>query len=127
MRTRLPPVVAAILFFAVVTAHAQNPKSGQDWRHPSGGPWYAVVEGLRDGLKELGFVEGTNFVLEIRDTKGDLKAVENAAKELEQAKISLIYTAATSVSLATQKATQTIPIVFVAGTILLACISAPLT
>ena len=26
MRTRLPPVLAAILFFAVVAAHAQNPK-----------------------------------------------------------------------------------------------------
>ena len=116
MRTRLLPVLAAILFFAVVTAHAQHPKVAKIGVILQGGPWYAVVEGLRDGLKELGFVEGTNFVLEIHDTKGDLKAVENAAKELEQAKISLIYTAATSVSLATQKATQKVEIVFVAGT-----------
>ena len=68
MRTRLPPVVAAILFFAVVTAHAQNPKVAKIGVILQGGPWYAVVEGLRDGLKKLGFVEGTNFVLEIRDT-----------------------------------------------------------
>lgn len=81
-----------------------------------GGPWYAVVEGLRDGLNELGLVEGKNFVLEIRDTEGDLKAVERAAKELEQAKVNLIYTAATSVSLSAQKATEKTPIVFVAGT-----------
>ena len=81
-----------------------------------GGPWYAVVEGLRDGLNELGLVEGKNFVLEIRDTEGDLKAVERAAKELEQTKVNLIYTAATSVSLSAQKATEKTPIVFVAGT-----------
>jgi putative ABC transport system substrate-binding protein len=116
MRARLLPGLAAIFFFSVITAHAQNSKVAKIGVILQGGPWYAVVEGLREGLKELGFVEGTNFVLEIRDTKGDLKAVENAAKELEQAKISLIYTAATSVSLATQKATQKVPIVFVAGT-----------
>ncbi len=30
-----------------------------------------MVEGLRNGLKELGFVEGTKYVLHILDTKGD--------------------------------------------------------
>lgn len=74
------------------------------------------MDGLREGLTELGLVEGKQFVLEIRDTKGDLKAVEDAARNLERQKVNLIYTAATSVSLAAKTATNTVPIVFVAGT-----------
>lgn len=81
-----------------------------------GGPWYAIVDGLREGLRELGLLEGKHFVLDIRDTRGDLKAVEEAARNLEQQKVNLIYAAATSVSLAVKQATQSIPIVFVAGT-----------
>src|SRR5437867_4647548 len=34
-----------------------------------GGPWYQVVDGLRDGLKELGLEEGKHFAMEIRDAK----------------------------------------------------------
>jgi len=92
--------------FLSVVASAQQPKAPKVGVILQGGPWYAVVEGLRDGLNELGLVEGKNFVLEIRDTEGDLKAVERAAKELEQTKVNLIYTAATSVSLSAQKATE---------------------
>ncbi len=81
-----------------------------------GGPWYAMVDGLRDGLRELGVVEGKHLVLEIRDTQGDLKAVEEAARSLERHQVDLIYTAATSVTVAAKRATATIPIVFCAGT-----------
>jgi ABC-type uncharacterized transport system substrate-binding protein len=81
-----------------------------------GGDWYAVVDGLRDGLNKLGLVEGKQFLLDIRDTRGDLKTVEAAAKNLEQQKVKLIYTASTSVSVAAKRATQSIPMVFVAGT-----------
>jgi hypothetical protein len=62
-----------------------------------GGPWYAVVEGLREGLNQSGYVEGKQYVLDIRDTHGDLKAAEEAARNLEEQKVHLIYTAATSV------------------------------
>jgi putative ABC transport system substrate-binding protein len=81
-----------------------------------GGPWYAVVEGLREGLNQPGFTEGKRYILDIRDTQGDLRAAEEAAKELEQQKVHLIYTAATSVSLAAKRATTNTPIVFFAGT-----------
>jgi ABC-type uncharacterized transport system substrate-binding protein len=56
-----------------------------------GGPLYQVVDGLREGLKELGLEEGKHLVFEIRDTKGDLKAVEQAAKNLEREKVNLLY------------------------------------
>jgi hypothetical protein len=85
----------------LLTGHAA---STQEFKGPTvgvilqGGPWYAVLDGLRDGLKQLSFVEGKQFVLDIRDTQGDLKAVEGAANTLERRKVNLIYTVATSVS-----------------------------
>jgi ABC-type uncharacterized transport system substrate-binding protein len=75
-----------------------------------------VVDGLREGLKELGLEERKHLVLEIRDTKGDLKAVEQAAKNLEREKVNLLYAINTSVSIAARRATADIPIVFFAGT-----------
>src|SRR5215471_9618539 len=74
--------LATVLLFLSVVASAQQPKAPKIGVILQGGPWYAVVEGLRDGLNELGLVEGKNFVLEIRDTEVDLKDVERAAKEL---------------------------------------------
>jgi putative tryptophan/tyrosine transport system substrate-binding protein len=81
-----------------------------------GGSWYDVLEGLREGLRTLGFVEGKQFTLDIHDMHGDLKAVEEKARNLEQQQVALIYTLSTSVSIAAKKGTQKTPIVFVAGT-----------
>jgi putative tryptophan/tyrosine transport system substrate-binding protein len=75
-----------------------------------------IIDGLRVGLRELGFEEGKQFVLEIRYTKGDLKAAEEAARNLEQEKVNLIFTTRTSVTVAAKRATADIPIVFSAGT-----------
>jgi ABC-type uncharacterized transport system substrate-binding protein len=83
-----------------------------------GDPWYSVVDGFREGLHRSGLVEGTSFVLDVRDTGGDLKAAEDAARNLEQQKADVIYTAATSVSLAAKRATTTTPIVFLPEPIL---------
>jgi ABC-type uncharacterized transport system substrate-binding protein len=80
-----------------------------------GGEWDAVLDGLRDGLRELGLEEGQHLVLELRDTKGDLKAVDEAARNLQRDKVDLLYTVATSVTIAARRATTDIPIVFVAG------------
>jgi putative ABC transport system substrate-binding protein len=74
-----------------------------------------LVDGLRQGLRELGLEEGKRIVLDIRDTKGDLKGVEEAARDLERGKVDLIYTVATSVTIAAKRATAQTPIVFYAG------------
>jgi len=81
-----------------------------------GGPWYSVVDGLRDGLNRAGLVEGRDYILDVRDTRGDLNRAEDAARDLERQKVDLIYTAATSISLAAKRSTSTTPIVFFAGT-----------
>jgi len=81
-----------------------------------GASYFSAIDGLRAGLKELGFEDGKQFVLHVRDAKGDLKAVEVAAKGLENEKVDLIYTLASSVTAATKRATKRVPIVFYAGT-----------
>ena len=61
-----------------------------------GGPYKAVVDGLQDGLRKLGLEEGKHFVLNIRDSKGDLKAVDAAAKDFERDRVNLIFAVTTS-------------------------------
>jgi putative tryptophan/tyrosine transport system substrate-binding protein len=80
-----------------------------------GGPYKAVVDGLRDGLRQLGYEEGKHIVLEIRDTKSDPKLAEEAAKTFERGKINLIYAVATSVVAPVKNVTSQIPIVFSVG------------
>ena len=80
-----------------------------------GGPYLGAVDGLRKGLGELGLEEGKQLILHVRDGKGDLKAVEQAAGDLEREKVDLIYSVGTSVALAVKRATKTVPIVFYAG------------
>jgi putative ABC transport system substrate-binding protein len=81
-----------------------------------GGPYSSTIDGLRDGLRELGLEEGKRFVLHVRDGKGDLKSVEAAARSLEGEKVDLIVAMTTSVTLAAKRATKSVPIVFYAGT-----------
>src|SRR6266568_6871135 len=75
-----------------------------------------MIDGLKDGLKELGFDEGRQYILHIRDVKGDPTALEATAKALEQEKVDLIYSLSTSVTLAVKRATTSVPIVFYVGT-----------
>src|SRR4030095_126420 len=111
-------LAAAMLLLAVaVTVEAQQPKGYRIGVITGGGAYYETIDGLRAGLKQLGFEEGKRFVLAIRDTKGDVaKAAEEAAKNIEQEKVNLIYTTQTTVTIAARRATANIPIVFCAGT-----------
>src|SRR5574341_173503 len=84
-------------------AEAQQPKVYRVGVVTAGGAWYEVIDGLRAGLKQLGFEEGKQIALAIGDTKGDAKAAEKAAKNFEQEKVNLIYTTQSSVTLATKR------------------------
>jgi putative ABC transport system substrate-binding protein len=107
-------IVVAMLAFENL-AEAQQAKIFRVGVITTGGGWYATIDGLRVGLRELGLGEGKQFALEIRDTKGDLKAAEEAARIFEHEKVNLIYTTQTSVTIAAKRATVDIPIVFCAG------------
>jgi putative ABC transport system substrate-binding protein len=69
------------------------------------------LEGLRQGLRELGYVEGRNVVIEYRWGQGNLETLPALAAELVHLRVDVIVTVATVVARAAQKATGTIPIV----------------
>lgn len=80
-----------------------------------GGPLHETIEGLRQGLKDLGLEEGKHFTLTIRDTQGDTKVGEEAAKSFEREKVNLLYAIGSSVIAAAKHATANVPIVFSIG------------
>ena len=97
------------------TSHAQQPKIYRVGVITAGGAWYATIDGLRAGLKELGLEDAKQVILEIRETRGDIKAAEEAARGFEQESVNLIYTTQTSISIAAKRATKHTSIVFCAG------------
>jgi putative ABC transport system substrate-binding protein len=103
----------ATLFALCFSAEAGQPKVYRVGVIFHGGEWNAVVGGLQDGLRELGL---KNFTLEVRNTKGNVKTVDEVARSLERDHVDLLYTVATSVTIRARKATADIPIVFCAGT-----------
>ena len=115
-RTSLTVILIFTFFAAPLAVEAQQARVYRVGVVLQGGPYSPAVDGLRDGLRELGLEEGKQFVLHVRDAKGDLKSVEAAARSLEGEKVDLIYAVATSVTLAAKRATKNVPIVFYAGT-----------
>jgi putative ABC transport system substrate-binding protein len=104
------------LFAAPLSVEAQQARVYRVGVVLLGGPYSAAIDGLRDGLREFGLEEGKQFVLHVRDGKGDLKSVEAAARSLEREKVDLIFAMTTSVTLAAKRATKSVPIVFYGGT-----------
>ena len=71
-----------------------------------------TVSGLRAGLKELGYKEGENLIIEVRNVRGERGTLKAAAVELVGKKVDLIFTTGSSATLAAKAATTEIPIVF---------------
>lgn len=69
------------------------------------------VEGFRQGLRELGWVEGRNIVIEYRYAEGKYERLPDLAGELVRFKPDVIVAAPTEAALAAKNATSTIPIV----------------
>src|SRR5262245_4784358 len=117
MKRKITFLTLCITLFALCSSvAAQQAKVYRVGVIHQGGPYKAVVDGLRDGLRQLGYEEGKQIQLEIRDTKSDLKLVEETAKTFERERINLIYAVATSVVTPVKNATSEIPIVFSVGT-----------
>ena len=70
-----------------------------------------VVAAFKQGLQELGYVEGKNLTLQLRFADGKLERVPGFATELVNLKVDVIVSAGTVTTIALQKATSTIPIV----------------
>jgi putative ABC transport system substrate-binding protein len=70
---------------------------------------------LREGLRELGYVEGQNIAFEFRSAEGQLDRLPGLAVELVRLKVDVIVTLYVPPSLAAKDATREIPIVAIVG------------
>ena len=101
----------ALLTFAAEAQQARRPYRigvlNEAWaaNHPT-------VEGLKAGLRELGFEEGRDVTFDIRFTEGNPQATPVAAAALVKAGVDLIFTSNEAATQAAKAATQTLPIVF---------------
>jgi putative tryptophan/tyrosine transport system substrate-binding protein len=73
-----------------------------------------LVDPLRDGLRDLGYVEGRSIVIEYRWAEGKYERFPALIAELIASKVDVIVTAGTPASLAVKKATTSVPLVMVA-------------
>jgi ABC-type uncharacterized transport system substrate-binding protein len=67
---------------------------------------------FRQGLRELGYIEGQNVTVEYRFASGQLGRLPELAAQLVRLKVDVIVTPGTPQSLTAKQATSTIPIVF---------------
>ena len=109
--------VSLSLLAAPLAAHSQQaarvPRIG--YLAPSLATNPSLHEAFRQGFRELGYAEGRNVVIEYRDAEGKDERLPALAAELAALKVDVIVTnAGTLAALAAQRATKTLPIVFVA-------------
>src|SRR5262245_32030451 len=71
----------------------------------------AVLDAFRQGLRERGYVEGENIIVEYRLAEGKFDRLPGLAAELARLNPDLMVAAATPAALAAQRATTTLPIV----------------
>jgi putative ABC transport system substrate-binding protein len=74
-------------------------------------PGTPLLEAFRQGLRDLGWIEGQNIAIEVRYAEGKGDQLPELAAELVRRKVDLIFASATPAALAAKHATTTIPIV----------------
>jgi putative ABC transport system substrate-binding protein len=96
-------------------ARAQQPAKIPRIGYLSNSPLSAnaeYIEAFRQGLRELGYVEGKNIIIEYRSAEGKLDRLPALAAELVRLKVDIIVTPGPIPTRAAKEATNTIPIVF---------------
>jgi putative ABC transport system substrate-binding protein len=118
----IPRRVLATLLFSLLTwpcvSSAQTPMPVIGFLNSaSPGPFKPLLAGFHLGLKEGGFVEGQNVVVEYRWAEGQYERLPGLAADLVKRKVSVISATGGAVTArAARASTTTIPVVFLGGT-----------
>jgi len=108
------PALSALLFALCFPADAQQSKKVARIGYlsvlsPSSDS--ARIEAFRQGLRELGYVEGKNIAFEVRYAQGKLDQLSDLAMELVRSNVDLIVVGGSTATRAAKNATKLIPIV----------------
>ena len=115
--------VLSILFMVVLLGIAVIIEAQQPKKVPRIGYLTAVslsafaarTEAFRQGLRELGYIEGKNILIEYRYADGKTDRVPALADELVRIKVDIIVTGGAPATLSAKDATRAIPIVMASG------------
>jgi putative ABC transport system substrate-binding protein len=110
-------IIAFVIY--VVAAEAQQPLKVPRIGYLSGSSLSVLadrIEAFRQGLRELGYVEGKNLVIEWRSAEGKFDRVPELAAELVRLKLDVIVSPGPAVTRPLKEATSTIPIVMASDT-----------
>jgi len=109
----VPSILIAVLLLALgVIADAQQPTKVPRIGYLGGpNPLLERREAFRQGLRELGYIEGKNIVIEWRSGEGKSERVPALAAELVRLKVDVIVTDGSNSTRRAKEATSTIPIV----------------
>jgi len=106
-------LVLAFVFGGAVV-HAQQPAKVPRIGFQLDAPASSVTartEAFREGLRELGYIEGKNIIIEWRSAEGKIERRSEIAAEFVRLKVDVIVSAGPTVTRAVKEATSTIPIV----------------
>ncbi len=108
-------IIACVLVVARAAAEAQLPNKIYRIGVLTNVPRSSRIEAFRQGMKELGYVEGKHFTLEIRRAEEKPDQHPKFAAELVGLPVDVIVADSTALTNAARNATKTIPIVMQAG------------
>src|SRR5262249_22512864 len=114
IRKLIGVALCALVLALGFSVEAQQPKKLHRIAFLLGGPssfYSARIDVFKQGLKELGWIEGKNIAIEYRSAEGKTDRLPALAAELVDLKVDVILTTATPSILAVKKASATIPIV----------------
>ena len=119
MNRNIFSVALWVLLLALsVSAEAQQPKKvfRIGFLYPNSPSFYSArIDAFREGLRDLGYIEGQNITIEYRGAAGKMDRLPVLAEELVRLNVDLILASATPAIQAAKNATRTIPIVVMAS------------
>jgi putative ABC transport system substrate-binding protein len=116
MLPRLASRILLLGFIALSSVHARADAAGLriGFLSPSTSEYAASqLAGLREGLREYGYVDGTNISIESRFANDQLDRLPDLARELIGLRVDVLVASVTQASIAAKENTKTIPIVMI--------------